>query len=162
MSLRRGVRNALISGSVAGTLSTFALMLCGRAEIDDPVAPLNGPSQWIFGTPAAYRRGWQRPFTPWGVIIHHGMSFLWAGIFEAMRKAKAPHAATAAAAGGTAALACFVDYRCTPERFTPGFHRVLSKTALAVVYVAFAAGLFVGAAGTEGARSADRRSRKSA
>jgi hypothetical protein len=58
--------------------------------------------------------------------------------------------------------ACFVDYRCTPERFTPGFHRVLSKTALAVVYVAFAAGLFVGAAWTEGARSADRRSRRSA
>ena len=144
MSLQTPVRKALVSGAVAGALSTLALALCGKAEIGDPVAPLNGPSQWVFGRRAARLRGWQRPFTPWGIVIHHSMAIVWAGVFEALSGGAGARRRPVAAALGTSALACFVDYRCMPGRFTPGFERVLSKPALFAVYAAFAAGLFIG------------------
>lgn len=141
---RRLLLNALVSGSIAGALSTLALAVCGKLEVGDAVAPLNGPSQWIYGKHAARRRGWQAPYTPWGIVIHQTMSIMWAVAFEALRRRGARRKAIAATAIGTSALACLVDYRCAPERLTPGFERVLSQPALLVVYGAFAAGLLIG------------------
>ena len=50
----------------------------------------------------------------------------------------------AAESAATSALACTVDYTITPKRLTPGYELRLSKPSMAAVYVAFAAGLFVG------------------
>lgn len=44
-------------------------------------------------------------------------------------------------AAAVTTVACFVDLRCTPKRFTPGFERKLGAASLALVYVAFGAGL---------------------
>jgi hypothetical protein len=51
----------------------------------------------------------------------------------------------AAEALSTAAIACFVGYRLTPKRFTPGFEHEISREAMAGVYVAMALGLAAGA-----------------
>jgi hypothetical protein len=48
-------------------------------------------------------------------------------------------------AAATSAAACFVDFRLTPHRFTPGYEHRLSDSALAAVYAAFAVGLAAGA-----------------
>lgn len=141
------VRKSVVSGTFAGLLSSLALVVCGKWEVNDASAPLNGPSQWIYGKRAARRRGFHWPLTAWGILIHHAMSLLWAGVFEMLRKRTAAEPLSrATAAVETSALACFVDYRCTPERFTPGFERVLSKRALFAVYAAFAVGLWIGSA----------------
>ena len=50
----------------------------------------------------------------------------------------------AAEAAATATLACVVDYTITPKRFTPGYELRLTTSSMAVVYVAFAAGLLIG------------------
>jgi hypothetical protein len=47
-------------------------------------------------------------------------------------------------AAATSVLACFVDYRLTPDRLTPGFEKRLSRRSLFVVYALFAAGLAAG------------------
>ena len=40
-----------------------------------------------------------------------------------------------------AALACFVDYKMTPERLQPGFEKRLSTPSLFMVYASFGAAL---------------------
>ena len=50
-----------------------------------------------------------------------------------------------ASAAAASAVACFVDYKLTPQRLHPGFDVRLSKRSLALVYGAFAIGLAAGA-----------------
>ena len=140
---------ASFSGSLASALSAFMLAACGRLELQDPWAPLNGPSQWLFGTRAAKKSGLSLRHTLTGYAIHHAASVFWALIFERWRLRSRSLVLPAA---GTAALACFVDYRLTPRRLTPGFERRLSRKSLATVYIAFAVGLAVAAALREKAR----------
>ena len=135
---------ALVSGSAGSLLSTLALAASGWRELGDPYAPLNGPSQWLFGRHAALKDGASIKHTLSGFVIHHAMSVFWAFFFERFRgrhSAKVTDALLPAAA--TSAVACFVDYRLTPKRLTPGFERRLSRKSLALVYAAFAVGLAV-------------------
>ena len=135
---------ALVSGTVASVLSTIALVARGKAELDDPIAPLNGPSQWVFGKHAAWQPGFRFPHTVVGYLIHHAMSVFWATLFEKWGRRIPVPGRTAIAlipAAVTSAAACAVDYRLTPERLTPGFEKRLSRKSLALVYVAFAIGL---------------------
>ena len=135
-------QRANVSGAAASVLSAIALAICGRIELGDPWAPLNGPSQWIFGPHAAHRSGPSLRYTLTGYLIHHLASVFWALTFERLRSRRSIGAPAAA----TAAIACFVDYQLTPRRLTPGFERRLSRKSLGVVYVAFAIGLAAGAA----------------
>lgn len=144
---------ALLSGSAGSLLSTLALAASGWRELGDPYAPLNGPSQWLFGRHAALKDGASVKHTLSGYVIHHAMSVLWAFFFERLRPAREAHGiATLASAAATSAVACFVDYRLTPKRLTPGFERRLSRRSLALVYAAFAVGLAVGAVLQDGSR----------
>jgi len=142
MSWRILARRANVSGAAASILSAIALAICGRLELRDPWAPLNGPSQWIFGTHAAHKNGLSLRYTLTGYLIHHLASLFWALTFERLRSRRS----IAAPAAATAAIACFVDYQLTPRRMTPGFERRLSRKSLGVVYAAFAIGLAAGAA----------------
>jgi hypothetical protein len=144
--VRNSFLKALVSGSIGSIVSTLALAACGWRELDDACAPLNGPSQWLFGRPAAYRSGFSARHTIAGCLIHHSMSVLWALLFERLRGRSRSAARAAFPAAATSAVACFVDYQLTPKRFTPGFEQRLSRTSLASVYVAFAVGLAAGAA----------------
>jgi hypothetical protein len=137
---------ALVSGSAGGLLSTLALAACGWRELDDPYAPLNGPSQWLFGRQAALKSGASLKYTLSGSVIHHAMSVFWALLFERIRPRSDDAASALLPAVATSAIACFVDYQLTPPRLRPGFERRLSRKSLAAVYVAFAIGLAAGAA----------------
>src|SRR5688572_8397889 len=79
---RKIARRAFVSGGIASVLSALALSLCGKCELNDPFMPINGPSQWILGRLAPYRRGFRFPHTPLGYFIHHAMSVFWAVLFE--------------------------------------------------------------------------------
>ena len=143
--MRRLVLRALLSGSAGSLVSTLALAACGQRELDDPYAPLNGPSQWVFGRSAAHKRGFSARHTVTGYLIHHAMSILWAVFFERFRGPPEARSNALPQAVATSAIACFVDYQLAPKRFTPGFERRLSRKSLAVVYSAFAIGLVLGA-----------------
>jgi hypothetical protein len=128
---------ALVSGALASLASAAALALAGKRELDDAAAPLNGPSQWVWGRHAPYRGGFSARHTLVGYAVHHLASVFWATWFERLRMGRAALPAAIA----TASVACVVDFRCTPRRLTPGFERRLSRGALLMVYVAFGAGL---------------------
>lgn len=72
-------------------------------------------------------------------------------MFKLERAKSPPSPATiVASSAATSALACFVDFKLTPQRLTPGFEHEIDKAAIARVYVAFAAGMALGALVTRG------------
>jgi hypothetical protein len=142
----------MISGSISSIASAAVLAACGKRELDDPAAPLNGPSQWLWGTPAACTDGFSLRHTVAGYLVHHATSIFWAILYEKFRHRVPRSAAVALPAAATAATACVVDYCLTPDRLTPGFERRLSRRSLFLVYAAFAGGLAGAALLSEAAR----------
>jgi hypothetical protein len=151
------VRRALFSGSVASLASTMALAACGRRDVRSAATPLNGPSQWVWGSAAPYHDGFSVRYTLVGYAIHHLASIFWATAFERFR----PHRrrGDVAMAAAVAATACVVDFELTPHRLRPGFEKRLSRRSLVLVYCAFAAGLAMAALTSRprGCRSAPGR-----
>ena len=168
-SLRATIGQALLAGSVASVLSAGALTLAGRRENRSGAAPINAVSHWYWGDEALRRRRIDLAHTATGYSIHHGASVFWAGLFAWVARYRPVLRTPGGIAWGslaTSALACFVDFRLTPERLTPGFEHRLSRPALAAIYATFAIGLAVGAlavlASTPSktpARHSDRRRR---
>lgn len=149
-------QRALLSGSAASIVSTAVLIARGKRELEAPAAPVNAPSQWVWGLHAPYVDRPSARHTVVGFGIHHVASIFWALFYEfAVAKRRSRHpVAVAKIAAGTSAAAAFVDYCLTPERLTPGFQKRLSLPSLVLVYAGFAAGL---AAATLAACAARRR-----
>ena len=138
----------LVAGSLASVLSALALAWAGSRQARSAATPLNAVSQWRWGDKALRQHRASGRYTALGYAIHHGASVFWACVHAAALRrhpqAHRLHLATAGAAA-TSMVACFVDFRYTPERFTPGFQHHLSRTALAGTYAAFGVGLALGA-----------------
>src|SRR5690606_4640584 len=134
---------ALASGSAASILSAAVVMRRSRMETGDSFTGINAISHWLWGR-HAYDQHKPRPrFILPAMVIHHASSIFWATLFErvlASQKQISPPKVLCNAAA-TSAVACFVDYKMTPARLTPGFEKHLSRASLAGVYVAFGAGL---------------------
>jgi hypothetical protein len=131
-------RDAAWSGGAASLASAIVLSLRGRRDLRDAAAPLNGPSQWVWGKQAPYRDGFSVRHTVVGYAIHHLAATFWALFYE---KARPEERHPAALAIATSAIAGLVDFKLTPERLTPGFEKRLSRRSLVWVYAAFALGL---------------------
>lgn len=142
-SLQRG----LVSGATASALSAAALALCSQRETHSPFAGVNAISHWVWGDRAALHDAPSLRHTALGYAIHHASASFWAVLFERIcgklldRRAVAP---TVQAAAAATAVACFVDYKMTPHRLQPGYEMRLSRPSLALVYIAFGAGLAAG------------------
>src|SRR5439155_9381492 len=122
----------------AALASAAVLTWRGRRDAEDAWAPLNGPSQWVWGRSAPNARGFSVRHTVVGYAIHHLAATFWATFFERVCLA-VPHPMPLAV--GTAAIANGVDYLLTPKRLQPGYERQLSRRSLAFAYGAFALGL---------------------
>ncbi|OWW20143.1 hypothetical protein [Noviherbaspirillum denitrificans] len=140
----QALRDGAVSGSVASVLSTAVLAERGRQEDGTPFAPTNAVSHWIWGDRAMRQDTPSMRYTAVGYTIHHLSATLWAVLYEkwfgerAERREVLPALAGGAA---VAALACFVDYKMTPQRLQPGFEQRLSTPSLFMVYTAFGAAL---------------------
>lgn len=142
------VKRGLVGGSVASVLSTAALAALGKREAGSAYAPTNAISHWFYGNKAALQDKPSLKYTATGYAIHHASSLFWAVLFERfagkLLDRKKP-LTTLEVGTAAAAVACFVDYKMTPERLNPGYELRLSKPSLAVVYGAFGVGLAIGA-----------------
>ncbi|HZW20565.1 hypothetical protein [Noviherbaspirillum sp.] len=140
----QALRDGAVSGSVASILSTAVLGIRGQQETGTPFAPTNAVSHWFYGDRAARQDEPSARYTAVGYAIHHASATLWAVLYEkwfgerAERRELLPAVAGGAA---VAALACFVDYKMTPERLQPGFEKRLSTPSLFMVYASFGAAL---------------------
>ena len=140
----RTIRAGFVSGAVASIASTIALSILGKAELGKSAAPVNGPSQWIWGRHAPYQDHFSLRYTIVGYAIHHAASVFWAIWYEKLRQRFPPAKSTAAVlapAVATTAAAYAVDFHFTPKRLTPGFEHRLSQPSLLIVYGTFALGL---------------------
>ena len=147
ISWTRALAQGAWAGSLASAFSALALLAAGHRREREPLAPVNAISHWAWGDAALHEDKADWRHTALGYAIHHGASLFWSTLhaqaFSGPRRPRtAAHALRQAAA--TAAAACFVDYRLTPHRFTPGFEHRLDRKQLAVVYGCFAAGLALG------------------
>lgn len=145
---RSAIFSGLVSGAVASVVSTVALSILGKVELGKSAAPVNGPSQWIWGRHAPYQDHFSLRYTIIGYAIHHVASVFWAIWYEKLRQQLPPAKSTAAVlapAVATTAAAYVVDFHFTPKqltpRLTPGFEHRLSQPSLFIVYGAFALGL---------------------
>lgn len=154
---------AVCAGTLASVLSSAVLGWAGQREQRSVTLPLNAVSHWWWGRRGLHARGFSARHTVLGYAIHHGAALGWAALHAAvMRGRPGAHRPGAVVAGAaiTSAVACVVDFKCTPERFTPGFEHHLSRPALAGVYAAFAAGLALGAWAVRAERPQGARDRK--
>lgn len=162
-TIRQAIHDGLVSGSIASIASTICLSILGKAELGNSAAPVNGPSQWIWGRHAPYQNRFTLRYTIIGYVIHHAASVFWAIWYEQLRQRVAP-AKTATAvlvpAVMTAAAAYAVDFHFTPKRLTPGFEHRLSKPSLLTVYATFALGLAATALLAHEARSSQRNHKR--
>lgn len=145
-SWKDAFREGLVSGSLASVLSAAYLTFVGKRS-NEPAAPLNAVSHWIFGDRSLRADDASARYTATGYAIHHLASIFW-GVLHAKAwggrpEAKAPLPAAAGAAVA-AVVANVVDYKLTPQRLTPGFEHRLGRPQMANVYVCFAVGLMVG------------------
>jgi hypothetical protein len=152
---KKALREGAIAGSVASLASTAALAAVGRRENGSAAAPINATSHWLWGRPALRKDRPSLRHTLTGYAVHHGASVFWATlharVWGTRPQARQPGPALAGAAAA-AAVACFVDYRLTPERLTPGFEHRLSRKAMFAVYACFALGLAAGSMAAAAAR----------
>ena len=143
---KQSARQAVISGTAGSLVSAAVMALAGKRENNSPAGPLNGPSQWLFGRQAAYRRSASVKHTLTGMLIHTATAIGWAMLHERVfgrNKELQTPAQRIRNAAITATAANFVDYKLTPRRLQPGFEAQLSKKSLFLVYAAFAVGLTV-------------------
>lgn len=151
------MRDGAVSGSLASLASTAALAASGEKETGTPYAPTNAVSHWFWGERAAHQDDLSARYTLLGYSIHHASATLWAVIYEkffgriAERKSVVPALAAGAAVAG---IACFVDYKMTPQRLQPGFEKRLSSRSLLLVYGVF--GLALAARGLAASRPRNR------
>lgn len=141
---QEAIRDGTISGGVASLVSTAVLGRRGERENGTPYAPTNAISHWFWGDRAARHDEPSARYTALGYAIHHASSTLWAVLYEKWFGEAAEHGKIGRALAGGAAvagLACFVDYKLTPQRLQPGFEKRLSTPSLFLVYAAFGAGL---------------------
>ena len=147
---------ALLAGTAASLAS--ALVVAWRSERDtaSPWAGLNAISHWLFGA-RAYSVDEPSPIhAGLGLAIHQASSLFWGVLYEALigqlrggRRAdklfierRAPTAGDAVAAAAiVTALAAYTDLRLVPPRLSPGFEHRLSRSSVALAYLAVAGGL---------------------
>ena len=135
-----------MTGSLASVLSTAYLAWAGYRR-GQPAAPVNAVSHWFFGDPALRQDSTTTRYTLTGYLVHHGASLFWAvlhaKLWGARERAKQPVPA-AVGAVAVASVACFVDFKLTPKRLTPGFEHRLGQPEIAKVYACFALGIVLG------------------
>ena len=138
---------ALTSGSIAAGTSALALAALAIGAGKTAPQPLNATSHWLHGVEAATVPDLDLAHTGVGTATHHAATVFWAVLFEGWVGARpvTGKGEVVARALAVSALAAVVDYAITPKRFTPGWEYVLSKRAMALVYVAMAIG-FAGTA----------------
>lgn len=138
----------VVAGSLASLISTTVLALAGRRESGSAAAPLNAVSHWYWGDEALRHDKTDLAHTAAGYLTHHVAATFWSTLYAALasnRPALRTTPGIVLGAVATSATAALIDFKFTPQRFTPGYEHRLSTGALLGVHVALAIGLAAGA-----------------
>lgn len=152
LSLQTPIRAAVVSGTVASLATSAVLAVLARTEGRGALQTTNATSHWVHGPRAGRQRSADLSHTGVGFLTHHVSALFWALPFHLWlaRRPDRTGGEIARDAALTAALAAVVDYGVVPRRVTPGWEHALSKSSIAIAYVALAAGLAAGALAVRG------------
>jgi hypothetical protein len=139
------IARSISSGSLAGLVTMAAVALAGRREARSAVAPINATSHVLWGDEAGTADAVDWKHTLPGLLINTGAGLFWALVHELLLARSHPRSRVTAAATGAAvgALAYAVDYHLIPRRLTPGWELRLSRSGVALGFVALGASLAV-------------------
>lgn len=142
-TLRDGaLRSQIIALSAAGVVA-----LVGHVENKNAVAPLNAVSHIAFGDEAFEQNELSLKYTGAALALNQVSVTSWALLHEWLwGRARDEGKWGVSLAGGAlvSALAYIVDFKLAPDRFKPGFERLLSSRGLLFVYVLLALALALG------------------
>ena len=141
--MRLPLRDALISGTIAGAATALAAALYARRCEMTAAAPINAVSHVWWGDEARAHDEPSVKYTVAGFVTNHAASIFWAAIFEMTFGADAGRNPRKALAGAAliSAAAYVTDYHVVPKRLTPGYELRLPRRALAAIYAVLAAAL---------------------
>ena len=142
------ISQGLLAGGFASVISTAVLALAGRRESGSAAAPLNAVSHWYWGDEAFDQNKADLAHTAAGYLTHHAAATFWATLYASLannRPALRTTPGIVLGAVATSATAALIDFKFTPQRFTPGYEHRLSTGALLGVHAALAIGLAAGA-----------------
>lgn len=143
-------------GIVAAAATAGTLIGFGWTR-GSPLHPLNTVAHIVIGSRAFYVREAHAFVTPLAVIVHAASIAAWGALFSlALGRFRAP---LAVAAFVFTAVVAVVDLAVLPERFSPGFETVLTRTEVIVVYLVMAAAMTLAAGKLRVASSEERGSR---
>jgi hypothetical protein len=139
--------STLVTGTVAGVVSTAALAALAKAEGKRAVQPTNSTSHWLQGENAGDYEAIDLAHTATGFATHQASAVFWALPFEAWLAYNPPRSSMELLrdAAVMSAIACAVDYGITPKRLTPGWELTLSRGSIAGAFASLAIGLAAGA-----------------
>lgn len=139
--------DALATGKLTTLLSAAAIAISGKAELNNPVAPINAVSHIMFGEEATREDEPSLKYTGTGLLLHDAACTSWAALHEQLfGRAVSKGSQTAAFAGGglVALIAYLTDYYLVPKNVTPGMERRLSNRSLLLIYTMLGLGLALG------------------
>ena len=139
--------DALATGKLATVATAATIAVCGKAELDNPVAPLNAVSHVVFGEEAARQDKASLKYTGTGLVLHDAACTSWAALHEQFfgKSVQEGNVPSAFIGGGlTSAIAYLTDYYIVPKRLTPGVEKRLSSRSLLAMYTVLALSLAFG------------------
>lgn len=143
--MRRLLRNAFVTGTIAAVATTVAAAVFAKAEKKGVAEVLNAPSHIAWGDEAFEAKKLDVKHTWVGIKLNALAVTMWALVSETIlgrkRRTLTKTAVTAAAVTTAAYVA---DYKVVPKRLTPGFEEKLSKKALFGIYVVLGVALLAG------------------
>jgi hypothetical protein len=136
------ILRALVSGTLAAVTTTFTAALAGRRITRSYAAPINATSHVLWGEASTRENAPSLKYTGTGLLLNHGASIFWAVFYELITSGTYFTRGRTFLSGALVSAAAYViDYHVVPQRLTPGFEKRLPEKALAMIYVALAAGL---------------------
>lgn len=143
---RAALRDGVITGSVASVVSSAVLVALSRMETGYHFAAINAISHWLWNRESFGQNAATIRYTLTGYAIHHVASVFWGIAAEQWFAGRACRLQSRALrnAALTSVAASVGDYLVVPRRLTPGVEARLSRSAVALFYLSFAAGLAAG------------------
>lgn len=143
--MSHAIADILTTSGITTLTTTVAALSLGAIENGKPAAPLNATSHIVWGDSAANYSDFDLSHTLLGGVLNAGAMLSWAAVHRGLFPK--PKSLFGALGSGVtvAAMAYVTDYYLVPKRFTPGFEKRVSGTALATMYGVLAASLAVSA-----------------
>lgn len=149
ISVKPNWTSILITASVATLATTAATAILGKKETDSAAAPLNATSHIVWGDEAATHDEVDAKHTGLGAFINAAAMASWAFVNDLVWRrwvSRGSRSRSLVAGAATSGIAYVTDYYLVPKRFTPGFEKRLSKSALGIIYASLAISMAAGLA----------------